>query len=292
MKTRFVCCLRTTKTRWKSWHNNRPWISRLCLIHYEPSDKQLAGYCKIDRGKGDQGALLPRSMRLDVPKFLGVDLESWIFAINEYFLLLNTPTDQCLRIMGFNLEGAATEWVTDILDSLLISFYMFGLKLHLQWGLLLSKPATLGDVFLLAQTIKARFDDQAAPVAGTSAGLEANKVVNNGDDLKSSGSVTPTSDSKPSGEVKVLNWVQEAIDVECTSDNNARDQASKLQTKVLVDGKQDEVKVVDVADEQNSDEPDVLEGNKVIGVGVNENNKGITMQRRLWHPGIKFLFRS
>nr|GEV33568.1 AIG1-like protein [Tanacetum cinerariifolium] len=74
--------------------------------------------------------------------------------------------------------------------------------------------------------------------------------------------VTPTSDSKSSGKVKVLNLVQQAIDVESTSDNNARDQASELETKVLVDGKQDEakvVKVVDVADEQNSDEPDVLE---------------------------------
>ncbi|GKC72269.1 hypothetical protein Tco_1118152 [Tanacetum coccineum] len=63
-----------------------------------------------------------------------------------------------------------------------------------------------------------------------------------------------------------------------TSDNDARDQASELETKVLVDGKQDDakvVKVVDVADEQNSDEPNVLEGNEVIGVGVNENNKRV-----------------
>ncbi|GJY03174.1 hypothetical protein Tco_0361326 [Tanacetum coccineum] len=33
-----------------------------------------------------------------------------IFAIMEYFLLLNTPADQQLRIVGFNLEGAAAEW--------------------------------------------------------------------------------------------------------------------------------------------------------------------------------------
>ncbi|GJY63804.1 ty3-gypsy retrotransposon protein, partial [Tanacetum coccineum] len=49
-------------------------------------------------------------MRLDVPKFSGVDLESWIFAINEYFSLLNTPVDQRLQIVGFNLEGAVVEW--------------------------------------------------------------------------------------------------------------------------------------------------------------------------------------
>ncbi|GJZ68132.1 hypothetical protein Tco_0631372 [Tanacetum coccineum] len=202
-------------------------------------------------------------------------LQNWqgIFAINEYFSLLNTFADQRLRIVGFNLEGTAVEWfrwmtrnglittwarVTDIPNSLLISFYIYGLKLHLQREFLVSKPTTLCDVFSLARTVEARLDDQAAPVAGMSAGVEANKVVNDGD-----------------GEVKVLNLVQQAINVKSTSDNDARDQASELKTNVLVDGKQDEAKVVGVADDQNVDEPNVLEGNGVIGVGVNENKKGV-----------------
>ncbi|GJV76159.1 class II heat shock protein [Tanacetum coccineum] len=120
-----------------------------------------------------------------------------------------------LRIVGFNLEGAAAEWfqwmtrnglittyarfeesvknrfgpskyedpkgalskllqlgtvedyqwvfeklmnkVTDIPDSLLISFYISGFKLNLQHELLLSRPTTLGDVFSLACIIEARF---------------------------------------------------------------------------------------------------------------------------------------
>nr|GEU56403.1 retrovirus-related Pol polyprotein from transposon TNT 1-94 [Tanacetum cinerariifolium] len=62
----------------------------------------------------------------------------------------------------------------------------------------------------------ARFDDQAALVAGTSARLEANKVVG-GDDLESS---------------------------ESTYDNDAQDQVSKLEMKVFMDGKQEEAKVV------------------------------------------------
>ncbi|GJS12855.1 hypothetical protein Tco_0407327 [Tanacetum coccineum] len=48
--------------------------------------------------------------------------------------------------------------------------------------------------------------------------------------------------------------------------------------KVLVDGKQDDakvVKVVGVAVEQNNDKPNVLEGNGVIGVGVNKINKWV-----------------
>ncbi|GJZ68601.1 ty3-gypsy retrotransposon protein [Tanacetum coccineum] len=40
----------------------------------------------------------------------GADPDAWLFAIQEYFTLLNTPVEQCLRIVGFNLEGATTEW--------------------------------------------------------------------------------------------------------------------------------------------------------------------------------------
>ncbi|GKF08262.1 hypothetical protein Tco_0042486, partial [Tanacetum coccineum] len=42
------------------------------------------------RGGGDQGALLTRSMYLDVPKFSGVDPDCWISTITEYFSPLNT----------------------------------------------------------------------------------------------------------------------------------------------------------------------------------------------------------
>ncbi|GJV00944.1 hypothetical protein Tco_1330214 [Tanacetum coccineum] len=76
--------------------------------------------------------------------------------------------------------------------------------------------------------------------------LEANEVVNDGD-------------------------MEFLTDVESTSRIDARDQASEL---VLVDGKQDGAEVVGLADEQNSNEPDVLENNGVIGVGVNENDEG------------------
>ncbi|GJV17730.1 hypothetical protein Tco_1363053 [Tanacetum coccineum] len=153
---------------------------------------------------------------MDVLKFSGDDPEKWIFAIAEYFSLLNTPADQRLRIVGFNLEGVAAKWfrwmswnglitildrfvesaknrfgpskyedprgalskllhlgtvkdyqrefekpmnrVTDIPDSLLISFYISGLKLHLQRELLASKPMNLGYVFLLARIIEVRFE--------------------------------------------------------------------------------------------------------------------------------------
>ena len=65
--------------------------------------------------------------------------------------------------------------------------------------------------------------------------------------------------------------------------------------KVLMNGKQDDakvVKVVGVADEQNSDEPNVLEGNEVIGVGVNENNKRVDKEVQYSVIPYMILFRS
>ncbi|GJU05841.1 hypothetical protein Tco_1122271 [Tanacetum coccineum] len=188
-----------------------------------------------------------------------------------------------------------TNRVTDIPDSLLISFYISGLKLHLQRELLVSKPTILGDVFSLARTIDARFNDQVAPVAGSSAGLKANKVVNDGDDSESSGPVTPTSDSESSDEVKVLNWVQQTIDVESTSDNVGRDQASELEMKVLVDG-------VGINKNNKRVDKEVQYSVRTLPVlipflerpndqYIKKKNMEVVIQRRLWDPGIKIFFR-
>ncbi|GJY56515.1 ty3-gypsy retrotransposon protein [Tanacetum coccineum] len=51
--------------------------------------------------------------------------------------------------------------VMDIPDSLLISFYIYGLKLHLQQELLALKPMTLGYVFSLMRIIEARSEEIA-----------------------------------------------------------------------------------------------------------------------------------
>ncbi|GJZ65054.1 reverse transcriptase domain-containing protein [Tanacetum coccineum] len=183
------------------------------IVHGSPRSLQLWG--KIGKGdvhaslrqlqgrpggNGDQASLLPRSMRWDVPKFTGEDPDSCIFAITEYFSLLNTPADQRLMIVSFNLEGAAVEWFQWMTRNCLITTWArfeesvknhFGpskyedpkgvLSKLLQLGtvedyqrkfeelmnhreFLGSRPTTLGDVFLFAQTIEARLDDQAAPV--------------------------------------------------------------------------------------------------------------------------------
>ncbi|GKD93181.1 ty3-gypsy retrotransposon protein [Tanacetum coccineum] len=73
-------------------------------------------------GGGDNLSLtVPRSMRLNVPKFSGLDPDSWIFAITGYFTLLNTPVDQQLRMVGFNLKVDAAEWFRWMSRNMLIT---------------------------------------------------------------------------------------------------------------------------------------------------------------------------
>ncbi|GJZ68916.1 retrotransposon-related protein [Tanacetum coccineum] len=191
--------------------------TQIVALHKELQAVKLPGYSRHG-SSSNQGFRIPRSMRLDVLKFNGADPDAWIFAINEYFELLETTPEQRLRIIGFNLEGDDAEWyrwmmrnklvtrwdgflenvrncfgsskyedpqgalskllytdtvaqyqsefkklmnrVTDVSESLLISFYIFGLKPALQRELLVSKPTTLGETFSLARVTEARLEDQ------------------------------------------------------------------------------------------------------------------------------------
>lgn len=185
--------------------------------------------------------------------------------------------------------------VTGISENLLKSFDISSLKPDLQCALLRSNPTTLGEAFSLARVTEARFKDQRSHSFN-------NKTSSNNSGLQNQNLTTSrftVSRQEP---------VDEAVFV-----------------KVLVDGKQDDVKVVGVANEQNSDQPNVLEITGVIGVGVNENNKGVAkevqysiyalhvlipllkrlnnkyikkrkmevaIQRRLWDPEIKSAFED
>ncbi|GKB92113.1 hypothetical protein Tco_0964385, partial [Tanacetum coccineum] len=114
-------------------------------------------------------------MRLDVSKFSGDDLDRWILAITEYFSLLNTPADQRLQIVSFNLEGVTTEWFQWMsLNGLITTWNRFVESVKSRFGLskyedpqralsiLLQlvvgvETNHVGDAFSLARIIEARF---------------------------------------------------------------------------------------------------------------------------------------
>ncbi|GKD02687.1 hypothetical protein Tco_1177661 [Tanacetum coccineum] len=128
--------------------------------------------------------------------------------------------------------------------------YISRLKVALQIELLRARPTTLVEAFSLARMTEARFEDERTTTT----------IVNPNDlniaipDQVLEESILPTSDK-----------------VEITTDNDARDQASEVEIKVLVDGKQDDAKVVKVLGvdvEQNNDKPNVLEVLDMIPNGV------------------------
>ncbi|PWA43233.1 hypothetical protein CTI12_AA537240 [Artemisia annua] len=184
--------------------------SQIAALNQELQAAKALALTRHGAGAGDHG--IPRSMRLDVPKFHGTDPDSWIFAINEYFSLLETTPEQQLRIIGFNLEGNAAEWyrwmtrnklvtswdgflessefkklmnrVTDVSEGLLISFYISRLKPTLQQELLVSKPTTLGEAFSLACITEARFEDHWFSTAIATSGNTTTSHVTTADEEK------------------------------------------------------------------------------------------------------------
>nr|GEY69319.1 harbinger transposase-derived nuclease domain-containing protein [Tanacetum cinerariifolium] len=127
----------------------------------------------------------------------------------------------------------------------------------------LSKLLQMGEAFSFARATEARFTDlqlwkllRSNPTTLGEAFFKARIIEARFKDERSTTAIAKATD---------LNTGVHVQDLE-------------LETKVLVDGKQDDakvVKVVGVAGYQNSDEPNVLKGNRVIGIGVNENNKGV-----------------
>ncbi|GJW38484.1 F-box/kelch-repeat protein SKIP30 [Tanacetum coccineum] len=59
---------------------------------------------KLVRQQAEAFQLQLDTLRTELQATRGDDPDRWIFAITEYFSLLNTPADQHLRIMEFNLE--------------------------------------------------------------------------------------------------------------------------------------------------------------------------------------------
>ncbi|GJX62434.1 hypothetical protein Tco_0295334 [Tanacetum coccineum] len=173
--------------------------------------------------------------------------------------------------------------VTGISESLLKTFYISGLKPALQCALLRSNPTTLGEAFSLALSTEARFTDlqlwellRSNPTTLGETFFKARIIEACFEDKRFTTTIAKAND--------LNTWVQ-VKDLE-------------LETKVLVDGKQDDVKVVGVAGHQNSDEPNVLKGNGVIGVGrlndkyIKKKKMEAVIQRRLWDPRIKSVFQD
>nr|GMD54383.1 Ty3/gypsy retrotransposon protein [Ipomoea batatas] len=97
-------------------------------------------------------AMKPSSKRLDVPKFDGADPQCWIFNIQEYFNFHQTPELQRLQIVGFCLEGDASErfrWMKQ--NRMLYGWHDFLEKVEQRFGTMQFEDP-LADLAKLTQT--------------------------------------------------------------------------------------------------------------------------------------------
>ncbi|XP_041009333.1 uncharacterized protein LOC121253378 [Juglans microcarpa x Juglans regia] len=63
------------------------------------------------------GGIHTRSLRIDFPKFNGVDPVEWILKAEQFFEYFNTPEDQKIQIAFFHMEGKALSWFSWLKDS-------------------------------------------------------------------------------------------------------------------------------------------------------------------------------
>ncbi|GKB10797.1 hypothetical protein Tco_0844720 [Tanacetum coccineum] len=203
--------------------------------------------------------------------------------------------------------------VTGISESLLTSFYISGLKLTIQIELFRARPTTLGEAFSLAHIIEARFE----AIVEVEKECIITKKVDTIISLQSELASPEIKWSLDADEDIGVDEVSSAID--CVFHIGESNEVCSKKSRGAAEG------VVGVAGHQNNDEPDVLKGNGVIGVGVNENNKGddkevqylvyalhvlipllkclndkyikkkkmeAVIQKRIWNPRIKSVFQD
>ncbi|GJZ91566.1 ty3-gypsy retrotransposon protein [Tanacetum coccineum] len=177
-------------------------------------------------GVGETASPIPRSMRLDVPKFSGIDPDQWFRWMTRNNLITTwdgflesvqnrfgpceyeNPQGALSKLLQ---KGAVAQYqgefeklmyrVTDESDGLLISFYIFGLKPAIQLELLVSKPTSLGDVFAPARVTEARLDDQRVSIVS-----QATTVASRGGSQRTQSSrISAAEDALEGGDVSILN---------------------------------------------------------------------------------------
>ncbi|GJT61637.1 hypothetical protein Tco_1005170 [Tanacetum coccineum] len=132
------------------------------------------------------------------------------------------------------------------------------------WELLRTNPSTLGEAFFRAPITEARFDDEINQAVDTIAGDQEDHDVKDKQEVKKVDDQEIENIKDEEGKNVEDHQVFEGDDntnnddvgyiedepgflahkIDYPNDNDARDQASELETKVLKDGKQDDVKVV------------------------------------------------
>lgn len=52
-------------------------------------------------------------LKVDVPRFNGIDAEDWVFKIKEFFKVYGVPEEQRIKVASFHMEGPASHGISE-----------------------------------------------------------------------------------------------------------------------------------------------------------------------------------
>ena len=61
----------------------------------------------------DSTTMVPKSLKLEFPRFRGEDPLCWVYKANQYFQLYNTPLSQRILLASYHMEDEALVWFQD-----------------------------------------------------------------------------------------------------------------------------------------------------------------------------------
>lgn len=83
--------------------------------------KELQLSLGAPRGPKSSGHKATCSIRLDLPKFQGMDPEGWLFQVDEYFSFHGINDDSRIQIVGFHMTKGALSWMRGLCQNDLLS---------------------------------------------------------------------------------------------------------------------------------------------------------------------------
>ncbi|GJZ68921.1 ty3-gypsy retrotransposon protein [Tanacetum coccineum] len=235
---------------------------------------------------GETASPIPRSMKLDVPKFSGTDPDQWFRWMTRNNLITTwdgflesvqnrfgpceyeNPQGALSKLLQ---KGAVAQYqgefekllyrVTDVSDGLLISFYISGLKPTIQLELLVSKPTSLGDAFALARVTEARLDGRRVSIVS-----QATTVASGGRSQRTQSSRISAASSQLAAVVSQSQREQLSKGF-CFNCDNLWVCGHKCPGKVMTDEKEDTEPVTEAIQEDALKGGDISILNSLVGYG-------------------------
>ena len=81
-------------------------------------------------------AIIPKTIKVEFPRFRGENPSGWIYKANQFFQLYGTPPNQKILLASYHMEDKALIWFQDAKEAgLFTSWEAFVKFLHVRFGI-------------------------------------------------------------------------------------------------------------------------------------------------------------